>query len=161
MSKYLFPIICFLYISNAISQQLSNYEGSKWNFSFLMIPGDKKSVSTNYHASFFELKSDSSFVMGMSEAVESGTINKDSSLILKLYEYNSDEENQKFANSFSIHYCSKDYLILFQKEVSYTGFIKNYKGTGNLYYVYSKTNLGWDKEAKKIYKKLKKLKIIS
>lgn len=160
MARYLLILVSIFYISNASAQGFSNYVGNNWIFSFLIIPGDKESISTDYIATYFEITSDSTFNMGMSEAVESGILKNDSTLSIKLYHYNSDDQNKKWAESFKIYFCSEDYLILIRENVSYNGLIKNIKGFGDLWYVFSKKNIGRDKEAKKLYEKMiKKHKI--
>lgn len=167
MMKILVSIlICVLTISaQAQSFEESIQKGYKfskneWLFGFLMIPNVKKSITTNYHATTFEITSDSTFVMGMSEAVESGTINQDSTLSIKLYDAHTGNDNTVWAESYKIIHCSDDYLILVQKGMSYNGIIENYKGFGDIWSIYSKKEIGWDKEAKKLYRKLKKWKII-
>lgn len=156
MTRYFLITISIFCLLRSQAQELSDYVGTEWTFSFLMIPGNTKSITTNYHATYFEFTSDSSFVMGMSEAVESGRLNQDSTLSIKLYDYNSDIENKAWAESFKVYFCSNDYLILQRSGVSYNGLIKNYKGFGDIWYVYSKQNIGWDKEARRMYKKIKK-----
>ncbi len=156
MIRTILILLITLYFQKIYAQTINDFVGHEWKFNFLMIPGETKSITTNYPATYFEITSDSTFTMGISEAVEEGTLKVDSTLSIILYNYNSDKESKKWANSFKIYYCSKDYLILVRKGVSFNGLINNYKGFGDIWYVYSKFEIAWDKDAKKLYKKLKK-----
>lgn len=139
------------------AQDLEAQIGQEWYFSFLLIPGNKKSITTDYHATTFEITSDSTFVMGLSEAVESGTIHPDSTLTVKLYDYNSDESTKAWANSFKIVHYSNDFIVLMQSGVNYNNYLRNYKGIGSLLYIYSrKQDVMGTVGAKKNFKKLKK-----
>jgi hypothetical protein len=156
MKQTLIIIIITIFYHNADAQDLFKFSDNEWTFNFLMIPKDIKSITTNYHATDFKFKSDSTFTMGMSEAAESGSINRDSTLNITLYDYNSTPDNKKWAKSFSVYFCSNDYLILLCKNVNYEYFFKNIKEFGDVWYVYSKNDIGWKKDAKKLYKKMKK-----
>ena len=108
MIRILLILLITLFLQNINAQNLADYADNEWKFNFLMIPGDKKSITTNYHATFFQITSDSTFLMGMSEAVETGTLKVDSTLSIKLYDYNSDIESKKWADSYKIYFCSRD-----------------------------------------------------
>ena len=148
-------MLCAYYRVEA--QNLKDHVDKKWFFSFMMIPGNKKSISTDYHATTFEITSDSTFTMGLSEAVESGSIHPDSTLTVKLYDYNSDKSTQAWAKSFKIVHYSNDYLVLMQSRVNYNNYLHNYKGIGSLLYIYSRNQAEMRTvSAKKNFKKLKK-----
>jgi len=92
--------------------------------------------------------------MGMSEANETGVIHKDSTLSVKLYHYNSDEESKRWAESFKIIFCNQNFLVISQRNVNYNDYFENYKGFGEIWFVYYKKE-SWNMSANKLYKKLK------
>ena len=153
-----FFLLLFLTINcfRSEAQGLMEFSGKEWTFGFLMIPGEEKTITTNYHATSFEIRPDSTFAMGMSEAAESGVIHADSTLTIQLYDYNSDAENSRWAESFRIWHCSENYLILVQQAANYNWYYSSMKGFGDIWFVYCRKDVGRVSEAKKIYKKLRK-----
>ena len=155
MTQFLLIIIFIGCIFKVESQGLMEYSEKEYQFSFLMIPNQKKSLNTRYHATSFEIHSDSTFSMGLSEANETGSINPDSTLSVKLYHYNSDEAGKRWAESFKIIFCSGQFLVIAQRGVNYNDYFQDYKGIGDMWYVYYKEE-SWNIRTKKLYKKLNK-----
>lgn len=151
--KHLLFLILF-YSSNLFSQSINDFVGTKWEFNFLMKPNNKKSITSLYHATYFEIDSENTFSKGMSEAMETGVINADSTLKITLYDYNSDAENQRWSESFKIIHYSQNFLILEQKNANYKHYLKDKNDEiGPLWLVYSKNFMGVVKK-KEIYKQI-------
>lgn len=151
-SRFGFLTICLLYLSWGTAQSISDFTGKEWTFNFLMCPGKVNSVTTNFHATNFILTSDSTVVMGMSEAAESGNIRQDSTLLIRLYDYNSTAENKQWAESFKVILCTEEYLVLVSKNRNYEHLLSNQKGVGDVWYVYSNRPVRTTKNAKRLYK---------
>ncbi|MBU2018501.1 MAG: hypothetical protein KJ941_02540 [Bacteroidetes bacterium] len=154
MTRQILILLFLISFLKVDAQGLFDFSEKEYQFSFMMIPKQKKSVNTNYHASTFVIHSDSTFSMGLSEANETGILHKDSTLSVKLYHYNSDEANKKWAESFKIIFCNQDFLIISQRNVNYNDYFENYKGFGEIWHVYYKEE-SWNIRTKKLYNKLK------
>lgn len=117
-----------------LGQNLMEFAQKEYNFLFMIIPNDKNSISSNYHATFFKFNADSTFEFGLSEAVESGKILPDSTLGIQLYSYN--QNDSIWAKSYQIAFCDNDYLVLKQFPVNFNNHYPKYKGFGTVLFIY-------------------------
>jgi hypothetical protein len=143
--------------SSLFAQGFDKYIGKTYEFCFFVIPEQSKSIRDLHHSTFFRIDSDSTFVMGLSEAVETGKYFTDSTMKVKLYHYNSDPESVKWSESFKIILSNDDYLVLAHGPVNVNDYYQFYKGLDTIWFVYFKRYVKGKIKRKSMLRKVKKL----
>lgn len=130
---------------------------SDWQFGFYIVEDDIETVSSNYHATNFNINADSTFIYGLSEAQESGVILNDSSLNLRVYDYSSGNGSMTWSNSLEIFHLSEKLFILKGTNTEFKIFGLEPDDTSTVYMFYFKSEIRFTKrKAKRYYRKYKR-----